>query len=830
MFKVRLDQTKINNSESTPLSSNNSSDEEKNLFEFTAKEDNFKDEPDLIFYNAEYIKAKENLKETLNIHEEESNNNSISLYDDFIKTITNEEKKEKILKLAEEKWNSQYDPFNKKLFENINENNYDKALELLDMDIESNVIPLFVALEEDKYQKAISFFVKYDDPWVGLEVAKLDDKHYKKAISFFDKYEDPWVGIELANLDDEHYKKALNIIDKVDDPLNAIKIAKSDAEQYEKALNIIDKIDDSIAIRDIIKLDEKQYERAINLLDNVSNPYDAIQIATLDEEQYKKAQTIINKYNNIQLVFNTLYLDDTEFDIALNLFAKVDKTLPKEELNLSYDYACQIADLDEERQSKALDILEQVNNMQIAYQLSELEDSRIKDCIELYQDGYSYRNIQKLADLDTEKYNQYIDIIRKDKDDNGEYILGVDTISYIETFEPDSEKEKDFNMLLNAVKNGYVDKFVLSRIPISGNISKDVLDDIEKLDFTIEYLKTDEAKEKGLTIEDIFIPTFSSEEDALETQINIGDVFQVEGEDYIRIKTTDEESKLLKITKETYYKLFPPITRFATVQNGIGNCWEITGINSMYSDPYTRDNILELFSEDGDDIYIEFPESKAGKIKFENGELPPGTNEKYYSVGALGINMIEYADGIEIQAEKIKQFKEYIYNSVMNAKNKTQLNKYVNEMQLLTSLVNDGKEIEIYNSRYVEEYNGEFDSVYLDNRDEGFTSNFYKRMGLNTIIANIGNAHEIMCPGYFDSHIVSFGTIPASTEEGKENTLDKDLGIYSSHAYRIYPKETYEDGFVKTFSVINPWGIMETELTFEELSLYADAFFIAEKN
>lgn len=53
---------------------------------------------------------------------------------------------------------------------------------------------------------------------------------------------------------------------------------------------------------------------------------------------------------------------------------------------------------------------------------------------------------------------------------------------------------------------------------------------------------------------DTFIPDVANNASGIE-KVNIGDAYKVDGEDGIRIKISDTESKKINISKETYYKL-----------------------------------------------------------------------------------------------------------------------------------------------------------------------------------------------------------------------------------------------------------------------------------
>lgn len=156
---------------------------------------------------------------------------------------------------------------------------------------------------------------------------------------------------------------------------------------------------------------------------------------------------------------------------------------------------------------------------------------------------------------------------------------------------------------------------------------------------------------------DAFIPKVKQNSDGI-SKVNIGDVFKIEGEDGIRIKSSDTESVLLNISEETYYKLFPPVERYATSQQVLGNCYCIENMMLLYSLPDQRVKLLEMFSEDNaGNIKLKLPDSDF-EVIFENGEFPKNQQADLYSSGAEGYKMLEYAYAkvlVENEIEKAVQ-------------------------------------------------------------------------------------------------------------------------------------------------------------------------------
>ena len=88
-----------------------------------------------------------------------------------------------------------------------------------------------------------------------------------------------------------------------------------------------------------------------------------------------------------------------------------------------------------------------------------------------------------------------------------------------------------------------------------------------------------EASITGQDVGDLSVPTLKSVTDGIET-IEVGDVFEVEGEDKIYLKTADGETQQLDISKEAYNKLFPPLERYMSSQGESGDCYLVSTLNN----------------------------------------------------------------------------------------------------------------------------------------------------------------------------------------------------------------------------------------------------------
>lgn len=106
-----------------------------------------------------------------------------------------------------------------------------------------------------------------------------------------------------------------------------------------------------------------------------------------------------------------------------------------------------------------------------------------------------------------------------------------------------------------------------------------------------------QAAIEGIDVADLVVPTTSSIEEGMNNA-DVGDIFEVEGEDFIYIKTGDGEYEQLDISKDTYMELFPPVQRYMSEQGKVGDCYLVSSLNNMMTDPTTRHILLRCFSED----------------------------------------------------------------------------------------------------------------------------------------------------------------------------------------------------------------------------------------
>lgn len=185
---------------------------------------------------------------------------------------------------------------------------------------------------------------------------------------------------------------------------------------------------------------------------------------------------------------------------------------------------------------------------------------------------------------------------------------------------PDDDNINGLNCILNCLPKETVEEYIESEdfstiLDITTHISSILPNGFKDNGTTRSELLKDEISQfinatlNGQNPEDVAVPTVDSISAGLNN-CKIGDVFEVEDENKIYIKTNDNEYQQLDISKDAYNKLFPPIQKYMSSQGNIGDCYLVSSLNNMMTDPSLRSNLLSCFSEDEDEnrnITVDLP-------------------------------------------------------------------------------------------------------------------------------------------------------------------------------------------------------------------------------
>lgn len=446
--------------------------------------------------------------------------------------------------------------------------------------------------------------------------------------------------------------------------------------------------------------------------------------------------------------------------------------------------------------------------------------------------GKLFKILDLISDVDSSKYNEKerVQTLRyfydlKDKDGNKLFDVQNPRLSKFSTYkfliniDPSSVESSNLQMLLELVSNGIVANHIFEFLPQDGHFSKPVIDDIDKL-----Y----NAYINGLEPIDAFIPTYETKEKA-QKELKIGDTFELNGEKNIYIKTSEDESIQLKITKEKYFELFPPIKRFATTQNLIGNCWEISVLQGIYANPKTRHILLNMFSQKGEDLTIKYPNGVNGDVLFENGELPNGEDMECYSQGAKGFQLLEYADGKEIQSSKIRKYRLHLVSLAMkdpklSAIKRAKFEEMVNRYGVENLKIEYNQKEKEWNIDVFEKTPYGYKTAEVMGRDGGSPLDFFVRIGFKNIdefmLSEEDASAFLSNPENFKSNIIILTTKDI-------DFFFENIEMADRHAYLISGVNIDENGKVISYNILNPWGMVEQTLTLEELKKYGVAITYA---
>ena len=419
-----------------------------------------------------------------------------------------------------------------------------------------------------------------------------------------------------------------------------------------------------------------------------------------------------------------------------------------------------------------------------------------------------------------EKHTKFLETIKHSEED-GYSKIG----EYITSLNDNSRELQDIDDLITLVGKEKLNQKVLRFLDKDSHIPQVISDDLEKM------------RETNKSLIDIFVPEFATKEEALKNT-KLGDVFHLKDKKYIQINT-ENGSETLNMDKKTYFKLFPPVERYANVQDGLGNCYEITALNSMMQNPKTRANFLKVFEQNGnDDIIIKLPNgSLKNGVRIPNGELtqtPELKNNddelKYYSVGCEGFQLVEYALGKDLKNE----FLNYHLEKLRTKK------KENNPYKL--SLNKIEKAIEKNNSKELAKIFGADNQRTLETnlRESNFATMVWSKFGYknNEFLYKIEVEEDknfekaiddwsylkhhfnedtpandelfmdtLLDKNYFKNHLVE-----CSILSSKEKTVD---GLTTGHSMRLTPTYDKNDK-INGFLITDPYSIAPKKLSDDE--------------
>ncbi len=415
----------------------------------------------------------------------------------------------------------------------------------------------------------------------------------------------------------------------------------------------------------------------------------------------------------------------------------------------------------------------------------------------------------------------------------------------VNTMAKNNVETSNVELLLDLVENKKVHYSALLYFCNQGIMSDEYEKDLELLYDT--YINHGDVKEA-------FVPTLKNPDEALSKR-EIGDVFQVEGQDNIYIKTSDTRTKPLKMTRDTYLKLFPPLERFALYQGDAGNCYMLSCLDAMNSNPQSREKLLSCFEEKDGKLNVSLPGSSY-VFTMDNDKLPPEIKnfKEQYSMGSAGFKILEHVYGKDVQTKLTQEALEILKNQSQNAKGfftKRMFKKQLVEFEKALAENPDNVIVDRTISNQSVSWNDSIgvDWSLLDKSNSSFkrASDYYRgrggheewvfqRFGLHPeklFDLNSQNSDKaknlLFNPENKDKYLFTAFSSGNGLYTEPEGLLDENYGIYTRHSFSVKPKIDKNGNML--LHVSNPWNSTQSSvMTYEKFAELFTGLIIAKIN
>lgn len=387
-------------------------------------------------------------------------------------------------------------------------------------------------------------------------------------------------------------------------------------------------------------------------------------------------------------------------------------------------------------------------------------------------------------------------------------------------------------MLLDLVENRKVHYSALLYLCNQGIMSDEYEKDLDKL-----Y----DAHINGKDVKETFVPTVKSTKEALSTQ-EIGDVFKVDNEDNIYIKTAENETKQLKMSRDTYLKLFPPLERFALYQGDAGNCYMLSCLDAMNTNPRSRERLLSCFEEKGDKLNVALPNSDY-VFTMDKNKMPDEIKQyrEQYSMGSAGFKILEHVYGKDVQEHVTKEAHEILKDQSENAKGFFKKRMFQKQLKQFEAALAENPDNVIVERKIADQSVSWNDSIgvewsKLSETSPNFkrASDYYRGRGGHEewVFQRFGfentekifdfktdNAEKLkdmlFNPENKDKYLFTAFSNGNGKALDREGLVDGDYGVYSQHSFSVKPKIDKNEN--KVLHVSNPWNSTQSSvMTFEK--------------
>lgn len=487
-----------------------------------------------------------------------------------------------------------------------------------------------------------------------------------------------------------------------------------DEEKYQRAVSLYNMGITNISTINSLAKSEETYKKGIELFNSGIKKEDLqTLVEAKDETQSQKIQELMQEYSiSAHTALKILESNSRQTKTALKKLSACGIKPCMKFIELPDELLDEVIQLFKEgySENKILSVMNfDFNNGQLKKFINENKknNQRWNDFMQNTEYSSRYKkeldqqdiNFLKTQAFDNEFYNpdEYINAflyLKNLRTINGENILGCESfmnkiktnglgdfaamqedimyknIQALLSLDPESKKANLMRTILKLIQNGKVNPSALRKLSDLNDL-KSIESMLTGVDFgtktkssswdisnniknDIELINNNDSDYENYI--DKYIPLYKNEEEGIKNS-KIGDAFVLNGEKYIRLKTDKDKSETVKLTKETYARLFPPIERFLTSQQIMGNCYCIETLMSLYGNSNTRIYLLRTMEEDDNgNVTIKFKNYKP--VTFKKGELPDNENVQIYSCGADGYKLFEYAYSCALVEDKIKEAQE----------------------------------------------------------------------------------------------------------------------------------------------------------------------------
>lgn len=457
-----------------------------------------------------------------------------------------------------------------------------------------------------------------------------------------------------------------------------------------------------------------------------------------------------------------------------------------------------IADVEKEKItfSQMNTLLRRTNDNNICYILGEISTYKPYDIDKISKYASIMADYPELKGAATNKYRQFIKHIDEVFSEVSESCFGSDWKGFKAILDLKIQNPERYNKfkesgLFDLIKEKKLSVDVFRHLKQHSDFSPNFYEDLKLLK---EGKSIVPSFEKGTSLETAFKET------------KTGDAVEFGSKMYIN---DGKELVEWQMTKEKFLELFPPVERFASRQNALGDCFLVSSLNSCMNNSNTRAELYKSIRLDGDDIKVTIKsyEDFKGTVTFEKGQIKLD-DENYHLSGCKGLQMLEQSYAKTSVRDLLHDSTEHSLSKFITGDiEKMQPQKYMQR---------------IYGG-YAAESTGELLGIPYRKVTGSFNPTKMTKESV-LIPKQYNNAFEGLLEKFAnnDDYIFQFGTV---TKEGfaAETPILNEYNLVSNHAYAIAGYDPQS----KIVKIVNPHNASLTnEIPLDTLKKYLSSLYL----